>query len=192
VENPNPPHVTAHPALYGGLKLIAALHRPSTYLEVGVRDGHSLFWLLQGAGPNLRELALCDNWGGESGGSGRGGHDHIMVLLQELDYGGGRLWIDGNSHEVLLPALAGRTFDLMLVDGDHTEGGAMQDLRECLTALAPGGLLLFDDIGHPDHPYLQAVLDRFLAEHPEVELLSILRDHFCGVAVMRRKAGPAR
>jgi predicted O-methyltransferase YrrM len=197
MEDLMPPHMISHPSLYDTLRLVVALAKPSAYLEIGVRDGHSLREVILAGGnqifhfisprATLQRLALCDDWGDQSGGTGKGGHGHIEQLLAELHYQGQVQWIDGNSHELLKPAIELQSFDLILVDGDHTEQGAAQDLRDCIGALAPQGLLLFDDIGHPAHPYLEAVLQAFLSEHPELELICEPHDPFSGVSVMRRR-----
>jgi predicted O-methyltransferase YrrM len=39
----------------------------------------------------------------------------------------------------------GQAFNLILVDGDHTQEGAEADLRDCFRLLEPGGALIFDD-----------------------------------------------
>jgi len=58
---------------------------------------------------------------------------------------------------------AGIFFDLITVDGDHSEWGAEQDLRQVYQRLKIGGVLVFDDICHPLHPYLAGVWQRAVA-----------------------------
>lgn len=43
-------------------------------------------------------------------------------------------------------ALAGRTIDLLFIDGDHSFRGALHDLRTYRTLVTPGGLVVFHDI----------------------------------------------
>ena len=65
--------------------------------------------------------------------------------------------IDGDSHETVPRFLAANPdilFDLITVDGDHSEKGALQDLRDVLPRLSTGGAIVFDDISHPAHRYL--------------------------------------
>ena len=57
-------------------------------------------------------------------------------------------------------------FDLITVDGDHSEVGAWEDLITVIPRLATGGVLVFDDIAHPAHPYLLGVWRRALARFP--------------------------
>lgn len=41
--------------------------------------------------------------------------------------------------------LRGRQFDLVFVDGEHTEHGALTDLEDCDPLLTPGGMMLVHD-----------------------------------------------
>jgi hypothetical protein len=52
------------------------------------------------------------------------------------------------------------------VDGDHSEEGAFDDLYAVIPHLSVGGILVFDDIAHPAHPYLLGVWRKVLAEFP--------------------------
>ena len=45
-------------------------------------------------------------------------------------------------------------FDLITVDGDHRIHGAKTDMRNVIKRLKVGGILVFDDIVSPHHPYL--------------------------------------
>lgn len=137
------------------LQQSARVLQPVVYLEVGVNEGRSLAAVLQVCRPSM--LILCDNWGSEFGGTGRGNHDHVEEMLR--DYSGSVKWLDGDSH-MLLPQLR-ETVDLALVDGDHSAAGALADLQDVWPRLRPGGRLLFDDITHPGHRYLDQVVHDF-------------------------------
>ena len=132
-----------------------------SYLEIGCREGDSLR-LVVAANPTLERLVICDTWGGIYGGTGRGSHRHIEELLASLGYAGVVRFLDGDSLE-LIPTLR-ETFDLILVDGDHSEDGAAADLSNVRPLAAPGGRILFHDICHPAHPGLRGVLDRFVSK----------------------------
>jgi len=108
------------------LAYIAGVAAPRTYLEVGVRDGDSVFAVLRGTG-TISKLILCDNWGYVHGGTGRGSHDHIATALKTR-YTGEVQYLDGNSGE-LLPQLPSRAADMSHVDGDHSMEGELSDLR---------------------------------------------------------------
>jgi hypothetical protein len=105
---------------------IASVSVPKTYLEVGVRDGDSVFAALRGTN-SITKLILCDNWGFVHGGTGRGSHDHIAAALKSR-YTGEVQYLDGNSGE-LLPTLQLRAADMSHVDGDHSMEGELSDLR---------------------------------------------------------------
>ncbi len=156
-----------------------------SYLEIGVRDGDSLAVVLAVA--PIERLALADNWSGNYGGTGRRGHEHIKRLLGEIGVWRGRvLWLDGDS-KTTVPTLT-ETFDLVTVDGDHSAAGANADLENVLPLVAPGGVVILDDICHPAHRELEGVGLRFLQRHPEVTLEMIDRGGY-GVMAFRKASG---
>jgi predicted O-methyltransferase YrrM len=157
---------------------------PTSYLEIGVQDGHSLSVVVSTA-KTIQTITLIDTWGGEYGGTARGNHDHIAVMLYDLGYTGKVRYLDGSSHEVL-PRLAGEVFDLILVDGDHSEQGAAQDLKESWGLLATRGILAFDDITCPPHPWLINVWNDFLAANQDAIELARVTDRPYGVAVAQK------
>lgn len=117
-------------------EILARLSRllpAQSYLEVGVRDGCSL-WVVLEANSRIKRLALADDWGTSHGGTGRGSHEHVAALLRDIGWPGRVTWLDGRSQETL-PELGMRVptpkFDLVHVDGDHSYRGALADLRNC-------------------------------------------------------------
>jgi hypothetical protein len=128
------------------------------YLEIGCRDGDSLREVVLHA-PLLQRVVICDLWGSDYGGTGRGGHEHIDKLLDDLGYTGERVFLDGDSRETV-PTIRWK-FDLVLVDGDHSDEGARADLTNAWPLVADGGTLLFHDILHPAHPGLMQVFTKF-------------------------------
>ncbi len=128
----------------------AMRHVPLRYLEIGVRRGHSLALttccadVLDG---HLEYAVGVDAWIADYGDEPNAGPDSVYELLEDV----GAPWEDvslmsGDSHQ-LLPAIGelGKLFNLILVDGDHTNEGAMQDLVDAWPLLEPGGELVFDD-----------------------------------------------
>lgn len=67
----------------------------------------------------------------------------------------------GVSH-VELPRIK-ESFDLALVDGDHSEAGAAKDLELVLPKVKKA--IVFDDIHHPSHVYLEDVAIAFAKRH---------------------------
>lgn len=55
-------------------------------------------------------------------------------------------------------------FDFVHIDGEHTERGALQDLRVASSHLKENGVLVVDDWCHPMFPGVQSALHLFLAE----------------------------
>ena len=122
-------------------QILAALgQHASSYLEIGVQEGDSVV-AVAARNKNV-DLTLCDTWGSEHGGTGRGDHQHVDVRLTNVGHHGSRLYLDGRSSE-MLPSLAGQTFDLVNVDGDHSYEGALSDLR--LVWLFVGRYLVIHD-----------------------------------------------
>lgn len=149
-------------SLYRFLAGHCAANYPERYLEIGTREGGSLVVVLENA-PTLRRVVCADTWGGEWGGSGRGSHDHIDKLLSLRLYAGSVEYLDGDS-KATIPTLR-ETFDLVLVDGDHSEEGGRADLENTWPLVAPGGCLVFHDITHPAHPHLARVWSEFVFRH---------------------------
>jgi hypothetical protein len=76
-------------------------------------------------------------------------------------------FISGDSKETV-PAYfqqhRGKTFDYVLVDGAHDPETAMIDLENVVAHVAPGGFLVFDDIG-PEGYKLGEVWETFKTNH---------------------------
>lgn len=67
---------------------------------------------------------------------------------------------------VLSPDLSSLTaekgFDMIHVDGEHSEAAVWSDLSFARNHLAPGGVIVVDDYRHPDFPGIASALFRFL------------------------------
>ncbi|MBI5722731.1 MAG: class I SAM-dependent methyltransferase [Planctomycetes bacterium] len=147
--------------LYAASKLI----QPKNYLEIGVRRGRSCCAVVRGC-PTV-DITACDMWIQNYAGMENPGPDFVFAEVQKHGFRGHFQVVNGNSHEMLPKFFSqnpGRTFDLITVDGDHTEQGAYQDLHDVLPHLAVGGAIVFDDISHPAHPYLLEVWRRAARE----------------------------
>lgn len=136
------------PVLYPMLEEMAMYVRPTSYLEIGVRDGASLATVVMAAGPQLHWITLCDTWDSAYGGSGRASHQHIEVLLDALRFQGeGVLYLDGDSKKLIPPLdLEGKRYDLITIDGDHSIEGASADLTNSWPLLTERGVLVMDDL----------------------------------------------
>lgn len=168
----------------GSYELLAHFAPAATsYLGIGVQEGVCVQHVVR-ANPTIH-LTLCDTWGREHGGTGRGSHHHIDQWLQQHGHDGRREYLNGPSQE-MIPRLDPRPqFDLIYVDGSHEEAAALDDLRNCWPRLVVGGVMLVHDIKMP--PVWSAVL-RWLDEvqdaNPSVKIA--VGGH--GTAVIRRRS----
>lgn len=151
--------------LFAASKLI----QPRRYLEIGVRRGRSAC-IVARACPTV-DIAAFDMWIQNYAGIENPGSAFVASELKKHGHVGEIAFFDGNSHETV-PAYFRRhpdaKFDLITVDGDHSEEGALDDLCNVIPHLAPGGVLVFDDISHPLHPFLVDVWRTALQRFPQL------------------------
>jgi predicted O-methyltransferase YrrM len=137
------------------------LLRPSSYLEVGVRRGRSMA-IVAARTPKCSIIGV-DMWQPNYAGMENPGPEHVRAELAKVGFAGDLELLTGDSHRVLPRLFSQRpdlTFDLITVDGDHSPRGAARDLRDVLPRLRIGGVLVFDDISHPQHPKLLEIWRR--------------------------------
>ncbi len=120
--------------------------RPRSYLEIGTRFGYSLVSVARAA-PELQLIVSCDLETYEN----RYALPSQQIAernLRAAGYSAEARFIAGDSRRI--PELvAGQTFDLILVDGDHSYEGCRSDILNCYPLLAPGGVLMIDDLDIP-------------------------------------------
>jgi predicted O-methyltransferase YrrM len=145
---------------------LADILRPKSYLEIGVRRGRSLC-AVASVRPDC-EAALFDIWTKNYAGMENPGPSFVREELLKVGYRGNAEFTDGNSHQTI-PAFFKRnptkTFDIITVDGDHTNLGAAQDIADVLPHVSIGGAIVFDDVCHPKHPGLADVWRRMVVEN---------------------------
>ena len=148
------------------LHAAASLARPRRYLEIGVFRGRSLA-VVASAAPEA-ELYGFDMWVQGYAGLENVGPDLVREQLRRVGHRGRVELVSGSSHETVPAFLATHpdlSFDLVTVDGDHTEAGARRDLETVLPRVAVGGVLVFDDLRHPKCPWLERVWDEVVGGH---------------------------
>ncbi|HEX7140746.1 MAG TPA: class I SAM-dependent methyltransferase [Vicinamibacterales bacterium] len=131
---------------------------PADYLEIGVRRGRSLAMVASRA-PECRIVA-CDLFLDNYANMENPGPDFVRSELARVGFGGSIQFVIGDSAAVLPPYFEQHPdlfFDLITVDGDHTERGARIDLQNVLPRLKIGGALVFDDLSNSAHPELERV-----------------------------------
>lgn len=150
------------------LQAAAKLMQPKSYLEIGVRRGRSLAVLAR-ACPKIHIVGF-DLWIQNYAGMENPGPDFVMKELKKLGHKGKLELISGDSSETV-PAFFQKHpdfyFDLITVDGDHSEEGARIDLENTLPHLKIGGAILLDDITHPQHRYLETLWDKIITNNPQ-------------------------
>jgi len=169
------------------LNCLARRVQPDSYLEIGVRRGKSMAQVITQQ-PACQVVGI-DLWLSPYGGVDNPGPDFVRDEMHRLGHHGELTLLSGESQKILPQLMAkdpDRRFDLITVDGDHTDAGAWADLSTTVHLLRPGGWLLFDDLVHPLHTLLP-VWQRFRDEYADlVECAENPRDH-SGTAVARRR-----
>lgn len=142
---------------------------PKNYLEIGVASGKSACIV----GNVVPDCAItCMDLFPQ-------GNMHVAKNNLKLAGHQGPLnIIRGNSHDELLK-LKGNTYDLILVDGDHTKEGAAADLEAVIPMLPRGGVLVFDDLSVP---WLNEVWTKVVKEKKRFSTAEY-RESAAGVAV---------
>jgi predicted O-methyltransferase YrrM len=161
--------------------------QPKRYLEIGVRRGRSVCTVARGC-PSVDILA-CDMWQANYAGMENPGPEFVQMELRRHGHTGNIQFLNGDSHELIpkyFQANPGTGFDLITVDGDHSEIGAFDDLRNVISHINVGGVLVFDDISHPYHPYLSTVWNTVMAENPNFASYSF-KDVGYGIAFAIRQ-----
>jgi predicted O-methyltransferase YrrM len=147
----------------------ASLMQPEWYLEIGVRRGRSLA-AAYAACPTLKSVGF-DLWLADYAGASNEGELFVRREVSQAADDVDLELITGNSRETV-PEFLKRpntpaTFDMITVDGDHRAEGARIDLDHTLPLIAPGGIVMFDDIIHPDLPHLAGVWEDAIAQFPQ-------------------------
>lgn len=118
--------------LYAASKTI----QPRNYLEIGVRRGRSVCTVARGC-PNV-DIVAFDMWLQGYGGMENPGPEFVKAELLKHGHAGTISLINGNSHQTI-PAFFRQNplamFDMITVDGDHSEAGALDDLKNIIPHL---------------------------------------------------------
>ena len=167
--------------VHGFLEKFCKQNNIESFFEVGTMEGKSLKKVVENS-TNLKKIGSCDMWQDEYGGTARGNHDHIVKMMKDLEYEGEIEFFDGDSHKIL-PEIKEKDeykeqYDLVFVDGDHSLWGNRQDLIDCWPLVKPGGFIIFDDITHPKHLYLEEVFDIWVKDNIDnISAHAKYRDH---------------
>ncbi len=179
---------------WNGWYALARLKKPASILEIGTAFGFSTIALAHGAGDALKRLVSLDlgNFGRLFSGEALPEVDNLAFVKKgielyrqennfDFEYRQFAVntqpppYSDNEGHPVACPywkddaglqsLLAKASFNLVLIDGKHTEDGLYQDLASFFPYLSSGGLVVCDDIQHPD---AARSLRRFLPERQDI------------------------
>lgn len=105
-------------------------------LEIGTSDGTSLLAFLKAAQETDGHVVSVDYQD----------VPFAQALVDRYEVRSRWTFMKGDSHEILPRLVAqGERFDVILVDGDHSETGARQDIADVEKMLIPGGVLFTHD-----------------------------------------------
>lgn len=177
---------------YHVLHWLVSLTKPKSYLEVGVREGGSLCCVLAKEPEVIGFVMKClmdgrtevtadivervsecytnrdpdmqvyvfDDWSYVKNGTSF----RIKKLLEE-GFGHKKYMVyDGDSKTTLPEFFEEHPFkiDLIFIDGDHSLEGASSDLNAVMGRFK---VLVFHDLHHPQHSYLDAVFKEYVATY---------------------------
>jgi cephalosporin hydroxylase len=128
---------------------LADISEPTTYLEIGSRNGGSLY-VAAGFLPRNSRIIAIDLPGGAWGHADS--QNNLEVVAQKLRVEGYKVnLIYGDSQEPsikqnLLTYLAGERLRGVFIDGDHTEAGVQSDWNTVVPLMHAKGLIALHDI----------------------------------------------
>ncbi|MBU1863542.1 MAG: methyltransferase domain-containing protein [Candidatus Omnitrophica bacterium] len=170
--------------IHSVLAFIAHTFQPEAYLEIGMRTGGSLVQVVHHS--NVKQVIAVDLWEGSYANlpnSLEYAQRQVAHYKTKTDKKFNIEFMQGNSHVILKHLIQQKnTFDLITVDGDHSENGALEDLEDAVQLLSERGIIIFDDIMHPSHSYLLRVANRFKERHTDFNaLMNRTDDNGCAI-----------
>ena len=136
------------PSEFERLVSVVAARSPRCVVEIGTAYGGTFFGLGWGASDDA-VLVSVDLRHGEFGGGYPPWRGRLYSSFRRASQ---RVFlIEGDSHEATTlaaveAAVAGRTIDLLFIDGDHTYDGVRADFETYSGLVTPGGMIGFHDI----------------------------------------------
>jgi len=166
-------HGTSFWNIHVGLAFLADRLQPESYLEVGVRTAGSLVQVL--ACKQLLNAIGIDKWKGNYANylnTPQNAIQQVQLFLNNTNSKCSVKFIQGNSHVELKKLIQqGYKFDLITIDGDHSDEGAFEDLQDAYQLLNDKGAIVFDDIIHSSFKTLLNVVLSFAKQYNDLQLL---------------------
>lgn len=152
------------------------------YLEIGVFEGRTLFWMLENILTHSTAKATCiDIFTGNYekkflGNLNISGFTDKVIVIKEMS-------------QTALRNLPLNSFDIIYIDGDHAAAGVLADAVLSWSLLKAGGILIFDDYGwSADIPMdlkPRLAIDTFITSYGD--FIEILEQNY-QVILRKRKA----
>lgn len=155
------------------LRLQSELGVAGHVAEIGAFEGRFLIALAKSLGPDEKALGMdIFTWPNPQvkdrfeANCARYGVGPDRVVTWKVDSG------KTTPAEVL--AKAGGPIRLFHIDGEHTQAALTRDLELATSVIAPGGLIVLDDMLHPGYPTLMVAVQKYLERHPEMVVLCVI------------------
>jgi precorrin-6B methylase 2 len=132
-------YTTSHDALWRDCLRPFAAQPDVHLLEVGVFEGRSSVWFLQNVFTHPTSTLTCIDSFERAEDEAR--FDHNVRASGAAP----RVTKLKGQSVAVLPSLAGRTFDVIYVDGSHEATDVLMDAVLCWQLLRSGGVMIFDD-----------------------------------------------
>lgn len=163
--------------------------RPEVIVEIGTHAGGTFFVLCRCAHPEATVISI-DLPGGQFSGGRPKFTDPLLRRMPLSTQTFAR--IQGDSHDGqsvrwLTTLLAGRSIDLLFIDGDHTYDGVKRDFELYSPLVRPAGLIGFHDIvEHPNDPDCQvaAFWREIMQRYRHQELIEDVKQGWAGIGVL--------
>lgn len=136
-------------------------------LEIGVFRGEFAKDILRITQPS--ELYLVDIWEGKWGSGDKDGNNYVEIGDMESVYLGlfnqtkdkANIHVVRSKSVLFLQSCADNLFDVIYVDGDHTEEAVYNDMVHSFAKIKPNGLLM----GHDYHHQIEIAVNRFCRDY---------------------------
>lgn len=154
--------------------------KPGSYLEIGTRRGRSICCLISSSLDT--RCTSMDLWISNYSNVPNPGPDFVFKEMKKFGYKHPVRFISGDSAKTMAVLEKEEAkFDVITVDGNHTYAGAKLDLYRSSKLLNDGGVMVMDDLTHPDHMVLKKLWFEFKKDHPAWVFYEILDPAGCGV-----------
>lgn len=149
------------------IDLLNIIPKNLTILEIGVFRGEFAKDILKITEP--AELYLVDIWEGKWGSGDKDGNNYIKIVDMETVYlnlfnqtkNKPNIHVIRSKSVSFLQSCKNDLFDVIYVDGDHTEAAVYNDMLHSFHKIKPNGLLM----GHDYHHQIEVAVNRFCHDY---------------------------